>query len=86
MKYVPDFLQGATNVYRTRNYIVKQCVCIKYDCAENNGVVSYDTFYRRNPKRDAEYEILFSHRKHVDGKRLPTTMYARTYIDEPSLG
>lgn len=81
MKHVPDFVKGATNVYRTRDYIVKQVIGIKIDCEEDNAVVSHDTFYRRTPKRDAEYELLFSNRKRIDGKRLPTTMYARTYID-----
>ena len=81
MKNVPEFVRNATNVYRTRDYIVKQVVTVKYDCKENNAVVSHDTFYRRTPKRDAEYEILFCRRKRPDGKRLPTTMYARTYIE-----
>ena len=81
MKHVPEFMQDATNVYRTRDYIVKQVIGIRYDCEENNNVISHDTFYRRTPKRDAEYEILFCNRKRLDGKRLPTTMYARTYID-----
>ena len=36
---------------------------------------------KRTPKRDKEYEIFFCHRRHIDGKRLPSTMYARTYID-----
>lgn len=81
MSKIPDFLDGATNVYRTKEYIVKQVIVIHYDATENNGVVSRDTYYRRTEKRDAEYEITFCMRKHIDGKRLPTTMYARTYID-----
>ena len=81
MKNAPEFVRNATNVYRTRDFIVKQVIGIKIDCEENNAVVSHDTFYRRTSKRDAEYEILFCHRKRLDGKRLPTTMYAKTYID-----
>lgn len=46
MKHVPDFVKGATNVYRTRDFIVKQVIGIKIDCEENNAVVSHDTFYR----------------------------------------
>ena len=38
MKHVPDFVKGATNVYRTRDYIVKQVIGIKIDCEENNAV------------------------------------------------
>jgi len=78
---VSDFIKNATNVYRTRDYIVKQVVGIQYDNEQNNVVFSHDTFYRRTAERDREYEILFCHRKSIDGKRLPTTMYARTYID-----
>ena len=85
---IPDFIKDATNVYRTKGYIVKQVIGIQYDCKENNVVFSHDTFYKRTPKRykrtpkrDKEYEIFFCHRRHIDGKRLPSTMYARTYID-----
>lgn len=81
MNRIPEFLDGATNVYRTKEYIVKQIISIRYDAEENNAVISRDTYYRRTEKRDAEYEIAFCMRKHIDGKRLPTTMYARTYID-----
>ena len=54
---IPDFIKDATNVYRTKGYIVKQVIGIQYDCKENNVVFSYDTFYKRTPKRDKEYEI-----------------------------
>lgn len=81
MNRIPEFLDGATNVYRTKEYIVKQIISIRYDAEENNAVISQDTYYRRTEKHDAEYEIAFCMHKHIDGKRLPTTMYARTYID-----
>ena len=77
---VPDYLKGATNVYRTKQYIVKQILGIQYSQKENNVVFSRDTYYRRTPERDREYEILFCLRRNVDGKRLPSTMYARIYI------
>lgn len=57
---IPDFIKDATNVYRTKGYIVKQVIGIQYDCKENNVVFSHDTFYKRTPKRDKEYEIFFS--------------------------
>jgi len=76
-----QFLENSTNVYRTKQYIVKQCVGIQYDLEENNVVFSHDTYYRRNRKRDREYERLFADRKNINGKRLPTTMYARTFVD-----
>lgn len=78
---LPEFMKDADNVYRTRDYIVKQRVGVRYDKKENNIIFSYDTFYRRTKKRDAEYEQIFFERKRIDGKRLPTAMYARTYID-----
>lgn len=39
------------------------------------------TFYRRTKKRDREYELIFAERKHIDGKRIHSTMYGRTYVD-----
>lgn len=78
---VPEFVVGATNVYRTRDFIVRQKVGIRYDGEENNALFSDDTFFRRTAERDREYEILFCRRRHIDGKRLPTTMYARVYVD-----
>lgn len=78
---LPDFAKGATNIYRTKHYIVTQVMGIKLDCEENNVIYSHDTYYRRNFKRDAEYEKLFVKRKHINGKRLHSTMYERTYID-----
>ena len=76
---VPEFIENATNVYRTKKYIVKQIIGIQYGCEENNVVYSRDTFYKRTPERDKEYEILFYRRRNIDGRRLPSTMYAREY-------
>lgn len=81
MNYVPDFMVDAMNVYRTRDFIVKQVIGIKYSDVENIVVISNDTFYRRTKKRDHEYERIFSERKQINGKRIPSTMYARTYVD-----
>ena len=81
MNYVPDFMVDAMNVYRTRDYIVKQVIGISYSDVENIAVISNDTFYRRTKKRDREYERIFWERKQINGKRIPSTMYARTYVD-----
>ena len=70
MKKIPEFLIDATNVYRTSEYIVKQKIGVRFDKRENNVVYS-----------DYEYEQAFKGRKNINGRRLPTTMYARTYID-----
>ena len=76
---IPEFTENATNVYRTKEYLVKQIICIRYGCEEDNVLYSRDTFYKRTPERDREYEILFCRRRNIDGKRLPSTMYTREY-------
>jgi len=76
---VPEFIENATNLYRTKKYIVKQIIGIQYGCEENNVVYSRDTYYKRTPERDKEYEILFFRRRNIDGRRLPSTMCAREY-------
>ena len=76
-----DFLYDADNVYRTKNFIVKQVIGIRQSDEEINVVFSFDTFYRRTAKRDKLYEKMFRDRKKTDGKRLPTSMYARTYVE-----
>lgn len=78
---VPDFIDGADNVYRTKNYIVKQNLSLQFDDLEGNAVVSNDVFYVRNKRRDNAYEQIFADRKRTDGKRLPCSMYARKYVD-----
>lgn len=78
---IPEFLVGATNVYRTREYIVKQCVALSYDELYGSYLFSRDTYYRCTPKRDRQFEDAFADRLNVNGKRIPTSMYARRYID-----
>lgn len=79
--YKPEFAKGATKVYRTENYIVKQVFGISLDSSLGNVTMSYDTYYLRTPDLDAIYEYMFSDRKNIDGKRLHTSMYVRTYIE-----
>ena len=69
------------NVYRTRNYIVKQELYLIVNVEQNNAVLSVDTYYRRTLLRDSKYLLLYKDRKHIDGKRLPSNTYIRTYID-----
>ena len=78
---VPEFLKGATNVYRTRDFIVKQVVKFKCDNEGNSVVVSHDTFYRRTRQRDREYETAFCMRVYIDGKRFRSSMCERKYVD-----
>ena len=42
---MPEFLENATNVYRTKKYIVKQDVYLEYDKCGNNRVFSKDIFF-----------------------------------------
>ncbi len=76
-----DFAENADNVYRTRDYIVRQCIGIQHDDEQHAVIYSHDTFYRRTPARDRQYETLFGHRLELDGKRLPSNMFARQYVD-----
>ena len=58
-----DFLYDANNVYRTRDYIVKQVIGVRLSDEFNNVVFSFDTYYRRTKKRDKIYEKAFAARK-----------------------
>lgn len=78
---LPEFAVGVTNVYRTKYFIVKQSVSVNRNEFEGNSVISHDTYYMRTRKRDSEYEQLFGARRHLNGKRLPTTVYTRRYVD-----
>lgn len=69
------------NVYRTRDYIVKQELYLIVNAEQNNAVLSVDTYYRRTLLRDSKYLLLYKDRKHINGKRLPSNTYIRMYID-----
>lgn len=69
------------NMYRTRDYIVKQELYLIVNAEQNNAVLSVDTYYRRTLLRDSKYQLLYKDRKHIDGKRLPSNTCIRTYID-----
>ena len=69
------------NVYRTRDYIVKQELYLIVNAEQNNAVLSVDTYYRRTLERDSKYQLLYKGRRHINGKRLPSNTYIRTYID-----
>lgn len=79
-KYIPEFLQGADNVYRTKNFIVKQMLVIQESEGEDNLLISYDTYYRRTTKRDLAYNMAFMDKSNIEGRRLPSSTYARTYV------
>lgn len=79
-KGIPEFIRNANNVYRTKNFIVKQEIAIGCDSVGMSAVLSRDTFYARTTVRDMEYEAYFSRRRYINGKRLPSTIYYRKYI------
>ena len=43
--------------------------------------LSFDAYYRRTLKRDFEYGMAFKEKTDIEGKRLPSTAYSRTYIE-----
>ena len=52
MKQRAEFLKGASNVYRTRHFIVRQRLGLLYNDEESNQLISRDTYYSRTPERD----------------------------------
>ena len=80
-KDLPEFLERATNVYRTRFYIVRQQIMYRRDALLGAYLCSRDTFYCRTPERDRQYNAAFPRNEEKDGKRIPTLMYIRKYID-----
>lgn len=76
-----EMLQIATNVYRTKNYIVCQIVGTKHDRELDVACISQDAYFARTAARDHLYNDVFEDRINLDGRRLPTNMYTRKYID-----
>ena len=81
MKIVPEFLIEATNVYRTKNFIVRQIISIEKTCSGGKELFSVDTFFKRTKFRDKQFEFVFADRTNIDGRRLPTTAYSKNYVD-----
>ena len=78
-KTIIDLL-NADNVYRTRHFIVTQRITLQTNAKENNVIISYDKYYKRTLRRDIAYNITFRCKENLEGKRLPSTLYLRTYI------
>jgi len=81
MKNFIDTISKSTNVYRTKYFIIAQEIELQLDDYENNAVVSHDIFFHRNKIRDKQFENFFKDRKNINGKRLPTTMYSRSFVE-----
>ena len=80
MKKKIDFLIDATNVYRTKNYIIKQKICIKTDIFCNILLFSADFYYLRTKERDYIFDIVFRNRQSLNGHRLHSNSYTKEYI------
>ena len=78
-----DFLKDADNIYRTKDYIVKQKIISSFsEITMITRLISEDVYYLRTARRDEEYNIIFADRKkQINGKRIRTSMFARKYID-----
>lgn len=76
----PNFTENASNVYRTKDFIVKQELSFGFDASGTNHTFSRDTYYARTGLRDLQYELYFVGRERLDGKRLPSTIYTRKYV------
>ena len=76
---IPDFISGASNIYRTREFIVKQVISLAHHGLDSAKLISTDTYYLRTPARDACYKGIFGENKDPDGKRIPTMAYFRSY-------
>ena len=81
MSLIPDFLLEATNVYRTKNFIVRQIISIQHSVSNSSVLFSYDTFFKRTKTRDKQYNFIFKNRINLEGKRLTTTANTKNYID-----
>lgn len=78
-----DFIKDAENVYRTKDFIVKQVLHSSWDDEKMIMMIgSEDTYYARTHRRDSEYNLLFEDRgRDINGKRIRTAFYTRKYID-----
>ena len=77
----PNLSRISDNVYRTKEFIVKQQLSIiRKDGYEVPVLLSTDTFYKRTKYRDYQYDIMYDDREIPEGKRLPSTSYTRKYI------
>ncbi len=81
MNTTPDFMENADNVYRTRDYIVRQIIGVNFDAEMDNNIFSQDTFFARTPTRDKQYEEIFAKRFNINGRRLASSMYSRKYVE-----
>lgn len=80
MPELPEFLDGAFNVYRTKLFIVKQVLSVDFEESIGTHTISYDTFYERTEERDRQFDECFADMALPNGRRVPTMAYVRQYI------
>ena len=70
-----------TNIYRTDEFIVYQCVHVVYG-DNGNTLMSDDVYYRRTPDRDEAYDKVFGDECPLfPHKRMKVAGYTRKYVD-----
>ena len=77
---IEELCDETINVYRTKNYIVKQSFYLEFDDAGDMLTFSKDVFFARTNLRDLKYDIAFAEREVLDGRRIPTMSSSRRYI------
>ena len=85
MDFASDIMDGIAakngNIYRTKNYIVRQRIQIQVTANGSKLMFSSDTYYARTNHRDMIFDKFFTGYKPKDGKRIKTAMYSRIYVD-----
>ena len=76
-----DELKLASNAYRTKNCIVTQRIMFRQTETDGSMIMSVEVFYKRNQERDTIFEKVFEKRVNVNGRRLHSTMYTRSYVE-----
>lgn len=77
---VIDFMQGAYNVYRTPDFIVRQKLSFIVTKKGQTYMLSEDTYFYRTGQRNADYEFAFQLRDHLEGRRIHASTHIRHYV------
>ena len=75
-----DFIENATNVYRTKHYIIKQVIILEPHSKLDNIIISQDTYYTRTKARDKQFDKLFIDKLNKNGKRLHSSSNTKKYV------
>ena len=78
---MPEFINVAVNIYRTKHYIVKQHIYFMLEQGEHAVFGSDDVYYPRTPQRDREYDRKYKKSLLPNGQRIHTNVYTRYYVE-----